>query len=181
MACRFWDIHEQARETLYSKDMAHELHFLAQSRIEAPAEEVFRWHAQPDALERLSPPWEPVEILERSPGIHDGDRGVLRIRMGPFRVRWVFGHRDYIEGRQFRDVQISGPFRRWEHTHRMDPQGPGACILTDDICYELPLGLAGKVLAAWFVQRKLLRLFKYRHRVTAEAMRVRSGCEKAAY
>ena len=154
--------------------MPSELHFLAKSRIEAPAEEVFRWHAHPDALERLSPPWEPVEILERAPGIRDGDRGALRVRLGPFKIRWLFEHRDYIEGRQFRDVQISGPFRRWEHTHKMDPEGPSACTLTDSILYELPFGWVGKVTAGWFVQKKLIRLFEYRHSVTAQAMRARS-------
>ena len=151
--------------------MPHEIHFVAQSRIDASAEDVFRWHAQPNALERLSPPWEPVEILQRAPGIRNGNQGVLRVRMGPFKIRWSFEHRDYIEGRQFRDVQISGPFRRWEHTHKMDPRGPNACILTDTICYELPLGMLGNFLAGWFVQRKLARLFKYRHDVTAEALR----------
>ncbi len=153
--------------------MPREIQFVAQSRIDAPAEVVFRWHAEPHALDRLTPPWEPVEIVQRAPGIHDGDRGILRVRVGPFRIRWVFEHCDYIEGRQFRDVQISGPFRRWDHTHKMEPQGAGACILTDCIRYELPLGSVGKLFAGWFVHRKLARLFKYRHRVTAEAMRDR--------
>jgi hypothetical protein len=31
----------------------------------------------------------------------------------------------------------------------------------------------GKLLAGWFVHRKLARLFEYRHRVTAEEMRDR--------
>jgi ligand-binding SRPBCC domain-containing protein len=55
----------------------------------------------------------------------------------------------------------------------MEPDGAAGCILTDYIQYELPLGLAGKVLGGWFVRRKLVRLFKYRHRVTAGAMRAR--------
>ena len=168
--CPFWRNTEHVHERLHPTIMPSELHFLAKSRIEAPAEEVFRWHAQPNALERLSPPWDPVEILERAPGIRDGDRGALRVRLGPFKILWLFEHRDYIEGRQFCDVQISGPFRRWEHTHRMDPEGPGACTLTDSILYELPFGLAGKVAAGWLVQRKLVRLFEYRHRLTAQAM-----------
>jgi len=151
--------------------MPHEIQFIAKSRMEASAEEVFRWHAEPTALERLIPPWEPVEIIERAPGIHNGDSGVLRVRLGPFRIRWVFQHCDYVEGRQFRDVQISGPFRRWEHTHRMDPDGVAACTLTDTICYEVPLGFVGKLLGGWFVRRKLVRLFNYRHRITADAMR----------
>jgi hypothetical protein len=154
--------------------MPREIQFVAQSRIDAPAEVVFRWHAEPDALVRLTPPWEPVEIVQQAPGIHDGDRGVLRVHVGPFRIRWVFEHCDYVEGRQFRDVQISGPFRRWDHTHKMEPQGSSTCILTDCIQYELPFGVVGKLFAGWFVHRKLTRLFEYRHRVTAEAMRDRS-------
>ena len=150
--------------------MASEHQFVARSRISAPAEEVFRWHAERGALERLSPPWEPVEIVKPAPGIRDGDRGSLRVRFGLFRLLWTFEHRDYIEGRQFRDVQISGPFRRWEHTHLFTPDGPGACILEDRIDYELPLGAVGNFLAGWFVRRKLDKLFQYRHKVTGEAM-----------
>ena len=150
--------------------MGLEIHFTAVSTIGAPAEEVFRWHADPDALKRLTPRWEPVEFLEPVPGIREGDRGVLRVRVGPFHVRWVFELRDYVEGRQFRDVQISGPFRRWDHTHRAIPEGPNACRLEDSIVYELPFGWIGKILGGWFVRRKLEKLFQYRHRLTAEAM-----------
>jgi len=153
--------------------MPIENHFIARSHIQASAEDLFQWHAEPGALERLTPPWQPVEVEECAPGIRAGDRGVLRVRVGPFRVRWVIEHRDYIQDRQFRDVQISGPFRRWEHTHRFTPDGPGACTLEDSIDYELPLGRLGNFLGGWFVRRKLEKVFDYRHRVTAEAMGAR--------
>jgi uncharacterized protein len=153
--------------------MSIENQFIARSRILVSAEVLFRWHAEPGALERLSPPWEPVEVEQRAPGIHAGDRGVLRVRLGPFRVRWVFEHRDYIQDRQFRDVQISGPFRRWEHTHLFTPDGPAACFLEDRIEYELPFGPLGNLLVGWFVRRKLKKLFAYRHRVTVVAMAAR--------
>src|SRR4029077_11216177 len=71
------------------------------------------------------------------------DRGALRVRFGPFRLRWVFEHRDYIEGRQFRDVQLSGPFRRWEHTHLFTPEGPGVCILEDRLTTNYRLEHSG--------------------------------------
>ena len=82
--------------------------FVAASRMEASAEEVFRWHAEPGALERLTPPWERVEMIERAAGIRDGDRGAMWVYMGPMRLRWTFEHSGYIEGRQFRDVQTVG-------------------------------------------------------------------------
>jgi len=101
--------------------------FVRKTRIEAPADVLFRWHAEPGALERLSPPWEPVEVIDRAPGVRDGDRGALRVHMGPLRLRWDFEHRNYVEGRQFQDAQIRGPFKRWVHTHRFTPDGPNAC------------------------------------------------------
>lgn len=146
------------------------IEFVARSRMPASAEEVFRWHEQPGALQRLTPPWESVEIEQPPSGIRDGDRGVLVVCIGPFHVRWHLEHRGYIQGRQFRDVQLSGPFRRWEHTHSFFPEDAHSSWLEDRIVYELPFGLLGKIFGGWFAQRKLKRLFDYRHRITAEAM-----------
>ena len=150
--------------------------FVAASRMEVSALELFRWHAESGALERLTPPWERVEMIERAAGIRDGDRGAMWVYMGPLRLRWTFEHSGYIEGRQFRDVQTSGPFRRWEHTHLFIPQGPEACRLEDRIEYELPFGALGNFLGGSTVRRKLAQVFEYRHRVTAEAMRARKEC-----
>jgi uncharacterized protein len=139
----------------------------------ASAEELFRWHAEPGALERLTPPWERMETIERAAGIRDGDRGAMWVYLGPLRLRWTFEHRGYVEGRQFQDVQTSGPFRRWEHTHLFIPEGAEACRLEDRIEYELPFGAPGNFFGGPLVRRKLARVFGYRHRVTAEAMRAR--------
>ncbi len=136
------------------------------TRIDAPAAEVFRWHARPGAFERLLPPWEAVEVVERTGGIRDGDRVMIRSRVGPLWTRWVVEHRDYIEGVQFRDVQIAGPFRNWEHTHRVIPDGPHASTLEDEIEYQLPLGAPGRLLGNALVKSKLERMFRYRHAVT---------------
>ena len=145
--------------------------FVACSRIEAPAERVFAFHESPGALERLTPPWEPVEFVQRPVNIKDGARAVLRVGPWPVRMRWELEHRGYVAGREFSDVQISGPFRSWMHRHLMTPNGAAACTLEDRIEYELPLGGLGKFFGDWFVRRKLKRLFEFRHRVTAEAVR----------
>lgn len=144
--------------------------FVRRSRIAAPAAEVFRWHARPGAIERLTPPWERIAVVERTGGIENGARVALRMGSGPFAVRWVAEHRDYVEGQQFRDVQVSGPFARWEHTHRMAPEGPGTCVLEDCIEYALPLGALGALIGNRLARRRLARTFDYRHRVTAQDM-----------
>ncbi len=157
----------QAHDVRY---MDRENLFVYTSRIAASAERVFRWHAEPGALARLTPPWEKMEVVEPAPGIRNGDGGVLRVHLGPIPVLWKFEHSDYQEGRQFRDVQTAGPFRRWQHTHLFIPDGSAACRLEDRIVYQLPFGWLGNLLGGRMVRGKLQRTFEYRHRVTAEAL-----------
>ncbi len=145
--------------------------FIARTRLDADPQDVFDWHARPGAFEKLTPPWEPVEVESRTGGIDQpGSRVRLRMRVGPFRVRWISEHRDCIPGRQFRDVQVQGPFAAWDHTHSFLPDGDG-CMLEDRVEYALPGGRLAHWLFGGFVRRKLHRLFDYRHRVTAQSLR----------
>jgi uncharacterized protein len=57
------------------------------------------------------------------------------------------------------------------------PEGPEACRLEDRIEYELPFGALGNFFGGWLVRRRLERVFAYRHRVTAEAMRASTAGE----
>jgi ligand-binding SRPBCC domain-containing protein len=141
--------------------------FIRRSRIDAPAAEVYAWHALPGALERLTPPGEHVKVIEKTSGIERGARVVLQFGRWPFRRRWVAEHRDFEVGRYFSDVQVAGPFAYWKHTHTFEPDGPSACFLEDRVEYALPFGVLGRWIAGWYVRRKLDKLFEYRHQVTA--------------
>lgn len=133
------------------------------SRLPFAAETVYAWHARPGALERLTPPWERIEVLERTGGIENGSRVVLRVGLPPFTVRWTAVHRDHMPARQFVDEQIEGPFAHWIHTHRFTPDGPAASILTDQIEYAPPYGMLGAAAGQWLVRRRVERLLAYRH------------------
>jgi uncharacterized protein (TIGR01777 family) len=151
--------------------------FVRRSRLEASAASVFRWHERSGAFERLTPPWEKVEVVARRGGIEDGGRLEMRMGNPPFRIRWVAEHSGYERDRQFRDVQVQGPFARWEHTHRMQPDGDEACYLEDRIEYQLPLGRLGALVAGAAVRRRLRRMFDYRHAVTAADISAHRRCE----
>ena len=138
--------------------------FVQRSQLAAPAREVFAWHTRPGAFQRLMPPWEKVQIL-RQEGIRDGALAVLKL--GPLQQTWVARHRDYVEGVQFVDEQLEGPFKRWVHTHHFEPRNGAACVLEDRIDYELPLGKLGGAVAGDWVARTLARTFQYRHTTLA--------------
>jgi uncharacterized protein len=138
--------------------------FTFSSQLAAPAREVFAWHTRPGALQRLTPPWEKIRVL-RQEGIRDGDLAVLEL--GPLQQKWVARHRDYIEGVQFVDEQLEGPFKSWMHTHRFEARNGAACVLEDRIDYELPLGRLGDAVAGDWIARTLARTFQYRHATLA--------------
>ena len=143
--------------------------FTKRSKIDAPASEVFNWLGRPGAFERLIPPWESVTTISRSgTAPQAGSRTVFTIKTGPFQRRWMAEHTAYEPGRMFRDEQISGPFKRWVHTHTVEPAEGNSCFLSDEIEYALPLGALGGAFGAGFVQRKLERGFAYRHLIPAQ-------------
>jgi uncharacterized protein (TIGR01777 family) len=131
--------------------------------VPQPPREVYAWHERPGAFERLTPPWEHVEVLERSGGLERGARTVVRVRIGGRWVRWVAVHGEHVPDRRFVDEQMVGPFARWQHVHEFTPVGAGTRI-TDRVEYVPPLGPVGAA-GDWLVRRRLERLLAYRHSV----------------
>ena len=146
------------------------MRFVKESRIAAPPAAVFAFHEAPGALERLTPPWEKVRVREQSGSIRPGSRVILETRIGPFPTRWVAEHTEYDPPHHFADRQVSGPFARWVHHHRMLDDGRGGTLLRDEVDYDPPMGALGRLLGGGFIRRKLQKMFDYRHDVTRRAV-----------
>jgi ligand-binding SRPBCC domain-containing protein len=148
------------------------MRFVWESLIKATPERVFSFHEQPDALIRLMPPWESVSVLQQANIADVGARTIVEAKvLGPFKTKWISQHTVYEPPRVFEDIQVKGPFRRWRHRHVVTAHANGA-VLRDEIDYEPPLGLLGRLVAPVLIQKRLQRLFDYRHEVT------RNFCER---
>lgn len=148
------------------------MRFVKQSVIRASPARVFEFHEQPDVLSLLIPPWESARVIQPAKISEVGTQAVVDTKvLGPISVRWVAQHTVYDPPHAFEDVQIKGPFRSWRHRHIFEADNDGA-ILRDEIDYEPPLGFLGRVLAPLVIQKRLQRLFEYRHEVT------RRWCER---
>lgn len=131
-------------------------------RLPVPAGQGFAWHERTGAFERLSPPWQPVRVVERSGGIRDGAR--VTLDLGFPAGRWSLEHFDYREGEAFHDRQRSGPFARYEHAHRFRDEG-GVGVLSDELRFALPFAPFSAP-AEGLVRSRFESLFAWRHRVT---------------
>lgn len=147
------------------------MRFAKESFIRAPAERVFAFHELPDALQRLTPEWMHVRILQTAVSLAVGQRAIVEARVLPgLTVRLESEHTAYDPPRSFEDTLRRGPFRHWVHRHTVTPTDGGA-ILRDEIDYTLPFLLGDGITARVFVQRRLRALFEYRHEAT------RAWCE----
>ena len=142
------------------------MRFIKESIIKASPERVFAFHEQANVLSLLIPPWESARVIQSARISDVGSQAIIETKLlGPLTVRWVAQHTVYDPPNFFEDVQLKGPFRSWRHRHIIKPHAAGA-ILHDEIDYEPPLGFLGRAFAPLFIQKRLEKLFAYRHQVT---------------
>lgn len=150
------------------------MRFIKESVIEATPERVFAFHELPDAFERLMPPDEQATIIQKADISVIGSRAIVDTKIfGLYTSRWIAEHTVYEPPRLFEDIQISGPFAAWKHRHVIEPHAEGA-ILRDEIEYEPPFWIFGRIAAPLAIVPKLESMFTYRHEVT------RKWCEDGA-
>ncbi|MEC9233247.1 MAG: NAD-dependent epimerase/dehydratase family protein, partial [Planctomycetota bacterium] len=142
--------------------------FSKSSLVNAPVADLARWHLNPGALRRLVPPWSGARVLENPPQLVDGALVRLEVPVPPLRRReWVSRIEGVEPGRRFTDVQVSGPFRVWEHHHAfLDGDDPRTSRIQDQLRYELREPPPVSMIARRIVDAQLVRMFQWRHRRT---------------
>src|SRR5262249_47865501 len=84
-------------------------------------------------------------------------------------LRWRAFIREWDPPYRFVDVQVRGPYARWEHRHRFLEERGGTWV-EDRITYRLPLGPLGRAAHALCVRRQIAALWRYRTRRLREAV-----------
>lgn len=146
--------------------------FERRTRVEAPFETVWDFHAGIEGLVALTPSVLDlrVEAVRGPEGESDPpvlavgaevDLSLRPLGAGP-RVRWTsrITERDRTDvAAHFRDEMVEGPFRRWDHTHRFRALDGGTLVI-DRVEYVPPLA----PFAIPFSRIGLGVMFRERHR-----------------
>jgi hypothetical protein len=130
--------------------------------------EVFPFFSDARNLEVLTPPWLKFKIL--TPGrieMTTGTRIDYRIGWHGLPMRWKTEIILWDPPRAFVDLQLSGPYRLWRHTHRFE-ECNGGTLLTDTVRYALPFGWLGRIVHALTVGRNVEQIFAYRQEKVRE-------------
>ena len=132
--------------------------------VPRPLETVFDFFEHPENLALITPPW--LGLRLRTPGPLTMRAGLVidyHVRALGWTTRWRSLIAEYDPPYGFRDVQVIGPYRRWDHCHRFRREEGGTAI-EDLVVYEPPLGPLGGLLDVLVIRRQLAAIFEYRRR-----------------
>ena len=133
------------------------------------------------AFERLAPPWEEPRVVSPFSPPTVGQSVELHVPVFPgVWMVWLSDFTEVREGERFRDVQRTGPFDFFDHTHRFEPKSETSSVMEDRIRYTLPLGRLGDAFGSARVRKKLAATFAYRHRVLAKDLEVHARSTKGS-
>lgn len=124
---------------------------------------VWDWHARPGAVRRIMPDWEGIRPVEVG-GITDGAITEFRMKIGIVPQRWVAKHHGYMEGEQFCDDMVKGPFGRWNHVHKFVENNDNEMQIHDRIDWKLPFHFFTRIGAPIMVMPRVNQMFKHRSR-----------------
>jgi ligand-binding SRPBCC domain-containing protein len=142
--------------------------YIVESRmwLPKPRAEVFAFFADPDNLPRVTPPWLGVRRIGPPAPLAPGTWFDLAITWRGVPFRWRTFVREYDPPFRFLDVQVRGPYARWEHRHLFLAEADGTTV-EDRIVYRLPLGPLGRLAHGLLVRRQLEAVWSFRRQTVA--------------
>ena len=135
-----------------------------EQRLHAAPADVFPFFGDAFNLEEITPPW--LGFAVTTPRPIDMRAGALieyRLKLHGVPLRWRTTIAVWDPPRRFVDVQISGPYRLWHHTHEFEASGDGGTVMRDVVRYAMPFGPFGELARRVVVKRDLDAIFDFRH------------------
>lgn len=77
---------------------------------------------------------------------------------------WLTEIREVEAPFRFTDVQLNGPFAKWEHTHEFIGT-PHGVLMKDRVVYRLPFGSLGRLVHSLFIRHRVNAIFDHRENV----------------
>ena len=134
-----------------------------EQRLPGGPDEVFPFFADARNLEAITPPWLGFRVVTPAPiEMRQGTLIEYRLKLRGVPLRWRTRIAVWDPPRRFVDVQISGPYRLWHHTHDFEPDGAGGTVMRDTVRYAIPFGPLGRLAHRLVVRRDLDAIFGFR-------------------
>ena len=140
--------------------------------VDTTLEKAWDFIHRPQNLNLITP--EDMEFTILSPAPEDMYNGLLveySVKI-PWigRQAWLTEIKHVREKHSFVDEQRIGPYKLWYHYHEI-AEVDGGVRFIDEVTYEVPFSIFGRLAHALFIRRTLERIFDYRNRKFGELLK----------
>ncbi len=134
-----------------------------EQQVAASMEQTWAFLQHPANLDRITPEDLQFRIVSEVPEtMYNGLIVEYKITIPLFGTHtWLTEIKHIREGLAFVDEQRVGPYRFWYHYHEIRPAKEGVLVL-DQVWYQPPFGLLGRLVHWLYIRRTLARIFAYR-------------------
>ena len=152
-----------------------------EQRLPGPPEAVFPFFADAGNLEAITPTWLSFRIVTPRPiEMRVGALIEYRLRLHGVPVGWKTLIQAWEPPHRFVDVQVSGPYALWHHTHELTPVGESQTRMVDTVRYAVGFGPLGEIANRLLVRRDVEAIFDFRaQRIPALLAARASGAAEA--
>jgi ligand-binding SRPBCC domain-containing protein len=135
-----------------------------------PIGQVFAFFAEPQNLEKITPPTMRFTILTPLPiEMRQGALIDYRIVLNGIRMLWRTEITEWQPPHRFIDTQLKGPYLQWIHEHSFR-EVEGGTEMMDRVEYRVPGGPLEPLIHRLYVRPQVERIFDYRESVIAELL-----------
>lgn len=133
--------------------------------IPVSIDKIFQFFSKAENLEAITPKTLNFKIVDKS--TEDIQTGAIinyKLKLHGIPLKWKTRINSFIDGKEFTDEQIKGPYKKWIHSHKFYSVN-GGTLMKDRIIYKFPMGNLGALVAGPFARRDLKKIFGYRFEV----------------
>jgi ligand-binding SRPBCC domain-containing protein len=128
--------------------------------VPLPPDDVFPFFEDPRNLSEITPQWLDFRMIKSTNAdVFKGAQFVYTIRWFGVKLRWKTKIVDYEKPVRFTDIQLSGPYKSWQHIHTFEKIPEGTRV-HDDVTYGIPL--IAKPIYSIIIKKQLEDIFCYR-------------------
>ncbi len=135
--------------------------------VERTLADVWKAHEDVRLLERISPPYPIVSLVNPASECTLGTRFTVRLEALPGLVLtdWQVEIVRWEPPTRFVDRQVSGPFKFWEHTHQFSALNSTTTLVVDQVLFE-----SNALIDGILIKPALEAMFQWRLRNLATAL-----------
>ena len=138
--------------------------------VQAPIQDVWKFYTDVKHLEIITPKEMDLKIINSSSqNIIQGQEIWLSGKiMANRRNRW-HSKITFLKKYEYIDEMLTGPFKTWKHSHKFDDLDGGRTEIIDEIQFELPYGIFGRLFEG-YASNQLTKTFHHRQISTCNVL-----------